>query len=69
MDLDPTLRGGLEMGLKICPMKTSGYNKGMFRTHGHKCRKQGQDECIFWRPGGLQIRQSTLRRKSEIMMR
>ena len=22
MDLDPTLRGGLEMGLKICPMKT-----------------------------------------------
>ena len=23
MDLDPTLRGGLEMGLKICPMKTS----------------------------------------------
>ena len=23
MDLDPTLPGGLEMGLKICPMKTS----------------------------------------------
>ena len=23
MDLDPTLRAGLEMGLKICPMKTS----------------------------------------------
>ena len=26
MDLDPTLRGGLEMGLKICPMKTSSQN-------------------------------------------
>ena len=25
MDLDPTLRGGLEMGLKICPMKASTY--------------------------------------------
>ena len=23
MDLDPTLRGGLEMGLTICPAKTS----------------------------------------------
>ena len=23
MDLDPTLRGGLELGLKICPVKTS----------------------------------------------
>ena len=23
MDLDPTLLGGLELGLKICPVKTS----------------------------------------------
>ena len=23
MELDPTLRGGLELGLKICPVKTS----------------------------------------------
>ena len=25
MDLDPTLRGGLEWELKICPVKTSSY--------------------------------------------
>ena len=26
MDLDPTLWGGLELGLKICPIKTSNFH-------------------------------------------
>ena len=30
MDLDPTLRGGVELGLKIGPMKTSSLNHHNF---------------------------------------
>ena len=32
MDLDPTLRGGLELGLKICPVKTSSHARVIKRS-------------------------------------
>ena len=38
MDLDPTLRGGLELGLKICPVKTSTGHCGAYRiTSDARC--------------------------------
>ena len=45
MDLDPTLRGGLELGLKICPVKTSSHVSDQGQVKG----KNGVFH--FWEPG------------------
>ena len=41
MDLDPTLWSGLELGLKICPVKTSNMGDMAFFRYGGSKFKTG----------------------------